>query len=208
MQDNVALRIYTDGALAATGATWAHTSANGTSPFEIGQRPDIQDPCFGDADEVAAYDRVLSAGEIVDHHQVGLTGAGGTSDPVSLDGTVIRVDPVTGLAWPGNPLTGPDENSRRVIAYGLRNPFRFELRPGTNELWLGDVGWNNWEEINRIANTGDATVENSGGPATRGWAGCPATIRPISRSARTCTRMIGRHHGVSLLSDSVSSTAQ
>ncbi len=41
-----------------------------------------------------------------------------------------------------------DANARRIIAYGLRNPFRITTRPGTNEVWLGDVGWNEWEEIN------------------------------------------------------------
>ena len=40
-------------------------------------------------------------------------------------------------------------NARSIIAYGLRNPFRFAFRPGTSELWIGDVGWNDWEEINR-----------------------------------------------------------
>ena len=38
------------------------------------------------------------------------------------------------------------------MAYGLRNPFRFAIRPGTREVWLGDVGWNTTEEINRIPN--------------------------------------------------------
>ena len=35
-----------------------------------------------------------------------------------------------------------DPDARRIVAYGLRNPFRFTIRPGTNELWIGDVGWN------------------------------------------------------------------
>ena len=43
---------------------------------------------------------------------------------------------------PDNPLVGSaDPNARRIVAYGLRNPFRFAFRPGTNELWIGDVGW-------------------------------------------------------------------
>ena len=76
-----------------------------------------------------------------------------TSDPTSLDGSILRLDPNTGAAMAGNPLIGSsDVNARRIIAHGLRNPFRFTFRPGTNEVWLGDVGWETWEEVNRIAN--------------------------------------------------------
>ena len=90
-------------------------------------------------------------------------------DPASLDGTIIRVDPATGAGWPGNPFAGSaDANARRVIAYGLRNPFRFTLRPGTGELWAGDVGWNEWEEINRITNTTDGVARNFGWPCYEG----------------------------------------
>ncbi len=75
-----------------------------------------------------------------------------SGDPVTLDGTVIRIDPDTGLALPGNPRfdTDPDANGKRIVAHGLRNPFRLAFRPGTNELWIGDVGWASWEEINRV----------------------------------------------------------
>ena len=55
-----------------------------------------------------------------------------------------------------------------MIAYGLRNPFRFTIRPGTNEAWIGDVGWNTWEEINRIPDPSDAPVENFGWPCYEG----------------------------------------
>ena len=60
-----------------------------------------------------------------------------------------------------------DANARRIVAYGLRNPFRINVRPGTNEVWAGDVGWNTWEEINRLVDPGGAPVENFG-PATEG----------------------------------------
>jgi glucose/arabinose dehydrogenase/PKD repeat protein len=92
------------------------------------------------------------------------------NDPTSLDGTIIRIDPNTAAAVPSNPLyaTGFDENARRIIAFGLRNPFRFTFRPGTNEIWVGDVGWNTWEEINRIVAPTDALVENFGWPAYEG----------------------------------------
>jgi glucose/arabinose dehydrogenase/PKD repeat protein len=90
-------------------------------------------------------------------------------DPVSLDGTLLRVSPDTGNAMPDNPLIDrTDANAKRIVAYGLRNPFRFTIRPGTSEVWLGDVGWGQWEEINRISNPTDSTVENFGWPCYEG----------------------------------------
>ena len=102
---------------------------------------------------------------------------------MTLDGAILRVDPVTGAAFAGNPFaSSSDPNKRRIIAYGLRNPFRFDVRPGTNELWVGDVGWNTWEEINRVANIGDAVVENFGWPCYEGagrQSGYDSTNLPI-----------------------------
>ncbi len=90
-------------------------------------------------------------------------------DPVSLDGTILRVSPDTGTAMTDNPLIDrTDANAKRIVAYGLRNPFRFTIRPGTSEVWLGDVGWGQWEEINRIGNPTDSTVENFGWPCYEG----------------------------------------
>jgi len=90
-------------------------------------------------------------------------------EPVNLSGSILRVDPATGLGLPNNPLAGnPNTNAQRIIAYGLRNPFRITARPGTNEIWIGDVGWNTWEEVNRIPNPTDSTVENFGWPCYEG----------------------------------------
>src|SRR4029434_6322284 len=86
------------------------------------------------------------------------------ADPVSLDGTVIRVSPDTGAAMPGNQNAGADDlNARRIVAYGLRNPFRMAVRPGTDELWVGDVGWSAFEEVDRLADP-TAAVTNFGWP--------------------------------------------
>ena len=72
------------------------------------------------------------------------------SDPMDLDGTILRLNP-DGSPAPGNPLASSESvNEQRIIAAGLRNPFRFTIRPGTNQLWIGDVGWITHEEINRL----------------------------------------------------------
>ena len=42
------------------------------------------------------------------------------------------------------------------------------VRPGTNEVWVGDVGWNIWEEINRVVSPTDGTIENFGWPCYEG----------------------------------------
>lgn len=85
------------------------------------------------------------------------------SNPLSLDGKILRLDPATGGPMPDNPLINQaDINRQRSVASGLRNPFRFTTRPGTGELWIGDVGWNSWEEINVLS-------DPTGSPADFGW---------------------------------------
>ena len=88
-------------------------------------------------------------------------------DPTGLGGTILRVNPNTGAAMAGNPNTTGDANARRIVAYGLRNPFRIAMRPGTNEVWVGDVGWSTWEEIDRVPNP-TAGVRNFGWPCYEG----------------------------------------
>jgi hypothetical protein len=59
----------------------------------------------------------------------------------------------------------------------FRNPFRFTTRPGTNELWVTDVGWNTWEEIDRV-------LDPTTGPANYGWPRYEgAGIQPSYQSA-------------------------
>ena len=76
--------------------------------------------------------------------------------------------PGTGAGRPDNPLwSSPDPNARRIIANGSRNPFRFTIRPGTNEVWSGDVGWNTGRRSTASSSVTDAVSTTSGGPATR-----------------------------------------
>jgi glucose/arabinose dehydrogenase len=95
-------------------------------------------------------------------------------DNLSLDGSVLRLNPDTGAAWPTNPFIGGITLSDDpIVAYGLRNPFRIAHRPGTSEIWVGDVGWYKWEEIDRIRDPDDSVVENFGWPCIEG------PVRPL-----------------------------
>ena len=90
-------------------------------------------------------------------------------EPRVLAGTIARVNPATGAGLPNNPLaSSADANERRIVAGGLRNPFRFALRHGTDELWIGDVGNLDWEEINRVPAPLSAPVKNFGWPCYEG----------------------------------------
>jgi glucose/arabinose dehydrogenase len=67
----------------------------------------------------------------------------------SLSGKVLRIDPLTGAGLADNPFFDGDADSNRskVFQYGLRNPFRMSF-DSTGQLFVGDVGWTQWEEIN------------------------------------------------------------
>ena len=92
-----------------------------------------------------------------------------TSDPTGLDGSILRIDPDTGAGLSDNPFAASaDANQRRTVAFGLRNPFRFTMRPGTSELWIGDVGQDTWEEIDRLVSPSDSTADNFGWPCYEG----------------------------------------
>ena len=109
--------------------------------------------------------------------------------PVTLDGSVIPVGPATGLAASGNPNSGAaDANAKPDPSpTGSEIPFRFTFRPGTSELSVGDVGWDTWEEIDRIPSPTAPTFK-FGWPCYEGN-GVQAASRPqISTSARTSTR--------------------
>ncbi|MBI3244158.1 MAG: PQQ-dependent sugar dehydrogenase [Chloroflexi bacterium] len=73
-----------------------------------------------------------------------------SQNPDSLAGKILRINPITGQGYADNPFYNGDPNSNRskVYSLGLRNPFRMTIHPTSNEPYVGDVGWNTWEEIN------------------------------------------------------------
>lgn len=89
---------------------------------------------------------------------------GGAGDPNKngqdrsvLLGKILRID-VDGTENgndyaipPENPFAGNQQGFREeIFAYGLRNPWRFSFDAENGQLWSGDVGQNNYEEIDII----------------------------------------------------------
>lgn len=124
------------------GNTWVNFYAGGNEEF----------PAFS-YDEQALEDGILSNEEHV--------GSFRAQQIQSFNGKVLRIDPETGEGLPGNPFyesDNPDAAKSKVWALGLRNPYRMTLKPGTGSeniedadpgtLYISDVGYNEWEEIN------------------------------------------------------------
>ncbi len=70
----------------------------------------------------------------------------------SLAGKILRIDPTTGAGLSDNPYWdgNPNTNRSKVWQLGLRNPYRFRLTQN-GAVWIGDVGWGAWEELNQGA---------------------------------------------------------
>ncbi len=76
-----------------------------------------------------------------------------------LLGKILRLD-IAGTDpydIPGdNPFADGADGAPEVFLFGLRNPWRFSFDRETGALWIGDVGQNAFEEINRVDPTADA----------------------------------------------------
>ena len=70
-------------------------------------------------------------------------------------GKILRIKSSDGTAAADNPFVAQSGAEPRIWAYGLRNPFRASFDRGTGELWVGDVGQNNYEEIDVITRGGN-----------------------------------------------------
>jgi glucose/arabinose dehydrogenase len=94
----------------------------------------------------------------------------------NLHGKVLRLnvaDPAN-LIPPDNPFVNTAGARGEIWALGLRNPFTGDIKPGTNTLYINDVGQGTWEEINNITRGA-----NYGWPTAEGISNNPDFTNPL-----------------------------
>jgi glucose/arabinose dehydrogenase len=93
---------------------------------------------------------------------IGMGDGGSANDPQNngqtpgaLLGKMLRIDVDSqdaGLNYAipaNNPYADPNDSiPGEIWAFGMRNPWRFSFDRLTGDLWIGDVGQGEWEEIN------------------------------------------------------------
>jgi glucose/arabinose dehydrogenase/uncharacterized membrane protein YgcG len=151
------LRFGDEGALYVSGGD----GASYESIPDYGQLGTPPNPC-GDAPTPAG----TAPSEAQRHEAHG--GALRSQNLALLSGAILRVDPDTGDAFSGNPLLGNgNANAERTVAKGFRNPFRYTFDPQTGEIYSGNVGSSEIEEIDRFQ-APPTTLYNSGWPCYEG----------------------------------------
>jgi glucose/arabinose dehydrogenase len=139
--------------------------------FELSGDPNVADP----ASEVPllGYDQPFpnhNGGALAfgpdGYLYIGSGDGGAAGDPMgnaqntdTLLGKILRVDVDS-----GDPVAVPPDNpfGNEVWAYGLRNPWRISFDRLTGDVYIGDVGQGEWEEI-------DYLPAGSPGGANFGW---------------------------------------
>jgi glucose/arabinose dehydrogenase len=93
-------------------------------------------------------------------------------NPAELLGKLLRIDVSQGTPAPQpayvvpqtNPFFGQSGKREEIWSLGLRNPWRFSFDRQTADLYIGDVGQGNWEEVDVAASA------NGGGHGVNyGW---------------------------------------
>jgi len=100
-------------------------------------------------------------------------------DLTSPLGKILRIDPqatdTAAYAVPAdNPFVDNPNAEPAIWSYGLRNPWKFSFDSVTGDLWIADVGQNQWEEINAAPATSGT---NAGRGLSFGWSAFEGSTR-------------------------------
>jgi glucose/arabinose dehydrogenase len=133
---------------------------------------------FGDGSPYCLTERCQRTGIV----EPFTTAAYAPFDLNSLSGKILRIDPETGRGVPDNPFYDPNAPRRissMILARGVRTPFRIQVDRKTGEILVGDVGTDQWEEINNVpVSWSDPQTElNFGWPCYEGGDGEPQPVR-------------------------------
>jgi glucose/arabinose dehydrogenase len=173
-----------DPSYAASGRFIVHyTDVNGNttvSAFHVSAgSPDQADP--------ASETILLTVPQPFDNHNggqilfgpdgklyLGLGDGGSENDPdgrgqslTDLLGDIVRVDVTDGSGYTvpaDNPFVGRTDARPEIWSYGLRNPWRFSFDAATGDLYIADVGQDQWEEVDVAP-----AAQGAGRGANYGW---------------------------------------
>lgn len=84
----------------------------------------------------------------------------------TLSGKILRIN-LDGSVPEDNPFVGQSGARPEIWAYGVRNPFSSSVQPSTGRHFFGDVGQDDWEEINELVKGGNY-----------GWTQCEGRCQP------------------------------
>lgn len=97
-------------------------------------------------------------------------------NPRLLLGKILRIDPnhpAGGRPYGipnGNPYAHDGNGRPEIWLTGVRNPWRFSLDPKSGDIWIGDVGQDRYEEVDRLP---AGPISNG---ANLGWSGYEGTF--------------------------------
>lgn len=142
-----------------------YTAQNGDNTlarYQVSRAPDAADPAsatilFAQKDPAPNHNGGMLAFGPDGYLYVGLGDGGSAGDPwgngqnrATLLGKILRLDVDRGAPYAipaDNPWPDGSDARAEVWAYGLRNPWRFSFDRATGDLYIADVGQNQYEEI-------------------------------------------------------------
>ena len=108
-------------------------------------------------------------------------------DCSDLLSSILRLDvdhPEPGKAYSipaDNPFTNLAGVRPEIWAFGFRNPWKMSFDRATGDLWVGDVGWELWELIDKVERGGNFGWSAVEGPQ-------PVNVEASAGRRRSCPR--------------------